>query len=324
MNEASDLLLIAGLLLIASAGVAPADEAAKVDESNPGEQVERHLSPDQKFRQWSQSPEQTDNGQGDRVETRQVTGEKLETVKLKNVVPPIHFESGVAKIPSDYVEKLAKILESMRYRKNVRVHFVGHADSQRLSPELARVFGDNMGLSRERAGEVAEYFKKTLGLPPDAITYEWLGDTQPIASNATEEGRSQNRRVEVEVWYDEVKEGVKDEEVVVSDDVKRIKVCRSETLCLLRYEEGAARRSRVKNLVVPLRYEDDQAPVSDAFTQQVRQALANLHDKQNVRVRFIGYTDNAPLSERDARIYGNALAMSKARARRVALAEQEA
>src|SRR5262249_37124925 len=70
--------------------------------------------------------------------------------------------------------------------------------------------------------------------------------------------------------------------------------------------------------------EDDATPVSDAFTQQVRQALTNLHDKQGVKVKFIGYTDDAPLSERDARIYGNPLALSKARARRVALAMQEA
>src|SRR2546422_2910908 len=212
----------------------------------------------------------------------------------------------------------------MRYRRNVRVHFVGHADSQRLSEPLARQFGDNMGLSRERAGEVAEYFKKTLGLPPEAITYEWVGDTQPVASNDTEEGRALNRRVEVEVWYDEVREARKEEEVVVPDDIKRIKVCRTETVCKMRYKEGQERRARVRNLVVPLRYEDDTTPISEAFIQQIRQSLANLHDKQNLKVKFIGYTDDAALSARDERIYGTPLALSKARARRVALAMKDA
>src|SRR5437867_345060 len=318
MNKYRTLLLWAGLLMAASVGL------AQVDQTEPGEQVERHLSPDQKFQQWSQKPKDVDSEKGDRVETRQVTGEKLETVKLKNVVPPIHFESGVAKIPPDYVDKLAKILTSMRYRKNVRVHFVGHSDSQRLAEGLASVFGDNMGLSRERAGEVAEYFKKTLGLPSEAITYEWAGDTQPIASNQTEEGRSLNRRVETEVWYDEVREAPKDEEVVVAEDIKRIKVCRMETVCKLRYKEGQERRARVRNLIVPLRYEDDTTPISEAFTNQIRQSLSNLHDKQNVTVKFIGYTDDAPLSARDERIYGNQLSLSKARARRVALAMKEA
>src|SRR3989441_2466693 len=318
MNTHRHLLLIPGWLMTASVVV------AQVGEAKPAEQVERHLSSDQKFQLWSQDPKQLDSERGDRIETRQVTGEKLETVKLRNVVPPIHFESGVAKIPPDYVEKLARILESMRYRRNVRVHFVGHADSQRLSEPLARQFGDNMGLSRERAGEVAEYFKKTLGLPPEAITYEWVGDTQPVASNDTEEGRALNRRVEVEVWYDEVRKAPKEEEVVVPDDIKRIKVCRTETVCRMRYKEGQERRARVRNLVVPLRYEDDTTPVSEAFIQRIRQSLANLHDKQNLAIKFIGYTDDAPLSARDERIYGTPLALSKARARRVALAMKDA
>ena len=169
MKNLCRLTVIAGLLMPTSPGF------AQVEETRPGEQVERHLSPDQTFQQWTQDPESLDSAGGDRLETRQVTVEKVETIKLKNVVPPIHFESGAAKIPPDYVGRLAKILESMRYRKNVRLHFVGHADSQRLSEGLAQVFGDNMGLSRERAGEVAEYFKKTLALPPDAI----LTDPEP-------------------------------------------------------------------------------------------------------------------------------------------------
>ena len=39
--------------------------------------------------------------------------------------------------------------------------------------------------------------------------------------------------------------------------------------------------------------------------------------------KFIGYTDNAPLAEREARIYGDHETLSKARARRVAVAIQE-
>lgn len=102
-------------------------------------------------------------------------------------------------------------------------------------------------------------------------------------------------------------------------NVKRIKVCRVETVCKMRYKDGQTPRTRVKNLVMPLRYEDETVPMSDAFIKQVRQALDNLKDKQGVKVRFIGYTDDTPLTGRDASIYGNGLSLSKARARRVAL-----
>jgi flagellar motor protein MotB len=110
---------------------------------------------------------------------------------------------------------------------------------------------------------------------------------------------------------------------VVTDDIKRIKVCRMQTVCKMRYQEGQERRARVKNLVVPLRYQDETTPISEDFIRQVTQALDNLKDRQGVTLRFIGYTDDAPLGERDQRIYGDQLALSKARARRVALAMKD-
>src|SRR5215510_3244097 len=109
-----------------------------------------------------------------------------------------------------------------------------------------------------------------------------------------------------------------------TDEFKRVKVCRTETVCKMRYKEGQTPRTRVKNLVMPLRYEDETVPISDAFTKQVQQALNNLRDKQGVTVRFIGYTDDAPLTGRDQSTYGDQLSLSKARAHRVALATQEA
>src|SRR6185312_9386982 len=108
-----------------------------------------------------------------------------------------------------------------------------------------------------------------------------------------------------------------------TDEVKRIKVCRVETVCKMRFKDGQTPRTRVKNLVMPLRYEDETVPISDAFTKQIRQALDNLKDKQGVKVRFVGYTDDAPLTGRDESVYGNALSLSKARAQRVALTMQK-
>src|SRR6185312_2760784 len=94
------------------------------------------------------------------------------------------------------------------------------------------------------------------------------------------------------------------------NNTKRIKVCRVEDVCKMRYKEGQTPRTRVKNLVLPLRYQDENVSIPDAFTKQVKQALNNLKDKQGVKVRFIGYTDDAPLNGRDESVYGNQLALS--------------
>jgi uncharacterized repeat protein (TIGR01451 family) len=293
-------------------------------DSTPGSSVERQMSADTPFNTWAQDAEQVHKQIGDKIEKREVTSEQAKIVKLKNVVPAIHFESGVADIPQSTIAKLRSVLDSMKDLPNVRLHLVGHADSQPLSPALTSVFGSNEGLSRERAGEVAEFIQTALSLPAEAISFDWAGDSQPIASNATEAGRAQNRRVEVEVWYDQMEEKSSLQDVVVHEDIKRVKVCRTETVCKLRYEEGHARRARVKNLIPPLRAGEESVQVGEEFVRQIGQALHDLRDKQHVTVKFIGYTDDAPLQGRAERIYGNHLALSKALAHRAALAVKDA
>jgi flagellar motor protein MotB len=108
-----------------------------------------------------------------------------------------------------------------------------------------------------------------------------------------------------------------------AEDVKIVKVCRVAALCKMRYTDGRTPRMRVRNLVMPLRREDENTPIPESFTRQIREALDNLQDKHAVTVRFIGYTDDAPLTGADQSTFGNQLALSKARAQRVALAMQK-
>jgi len=56
----------------------------------------------------------------------------------------------------------------------------------------------NQGLSERRANAVKTYLVNQ-GVPADRVYAEGRGASQPIASNATREGRAQNRRVEIEV-----------------------------------------------------------------------------------------------------------------------------
>jgi flagellar motor protein MotB len=317
MHKRSSWLLSCLTLIAATA------QAQTVGETPLASAVERQLPVEQPAVS-ARDPEQIKTEAGDRLEKRPALTETFETVKLKNVIPPIHFQSGLAKIPDSYVETLRKALDDLRDRHNVRLHLMGHADNQPLSPMLARSFGDNTGLSRERAGEVAEFLKRALHLKPEAIAYEWAGDAHPVATNDTAEGRALNRRVEVEVWYDQPKAREADDEVLVRQQIKQVKVCRVQTLCKLRFKEGAARRSRLSNVVPPLHYDAENLQVNPEFVEHIRKALSNLQDKSNVVVKFIGYTDQAALSERDERIYGDLVALSKARARRVALTVQEA
>lgn len=297
----------------------------KTRETAPlGEAVERQLPLYVDYQTWVQDPSRYEQNLGDRIETQTEEVENLKTIKLTNVVPPIRYQSGVSEIPAEYVERLRGVLDSMKGRLNVRLHFVGHSDNVPLFGALRARLGDNIGLSRERAGAAAEYFQVALDLPPESISYEGMGETQPLASNDTNAGRAENRRVEVEVWYDEIEKKTVEKEVVVEEKLNRVKVCRVETVCKLTYKEGHSRRTRVKNLVPPLHFNEESAELPESFLRHISQTLENLSNKQNVTIRLIGYTDNATITGRDARIYGTHEGLSKARARRALLSLQDA
>lgn len=85
------------------------------------------------------------------------------------------------------LDKLAGVL--VEY-PDTNVLVVGHTDSTG-SDEY------NMTLSKNRAYAVTNYFTQTKGLNVSRFTTNWYGETAPIADNNTEEGRAQNRRVNI-------------------------------------------------------------------------------------------------------------------------------
>jgi len=289
-----------------------------------GEAVEKQLPPDGEFTPLVKDVSGFKETLGDRIETKKVLEKNVKTIKLQNVVPPIHFESGDSKIPDEYIGKVRSILAGMIGRKNVRLHLVGHTDNVKLRGAAQAKYGDNAGLARERAGEAAEFFQKALDLPPESISYEGMGESMPVASNKTSAGRKLNRRMEVEVWYDEIDEQMVEKQVVISEKIKRVKVCRVEEMCKISYKAGISKRARVKNLIAPLHFDENSSSIPADFQQKILQVLNNLGNKQGVAIKLVGYTDNSPLAGRDERIYGSHLGLSKARARRVALALQDA
>lgn len=289
-----------------------------------GQATEKHYPPNLEFTLWGHDETLFKPKQEDRIEIQKVLEKEVDTIKLKDAVPAIGFRSGKIDIPESYIEKLRTILNEMKNRQNVRLHFIGHSDADKLSGDLRTQYIDNVGLSKHRAQTTAEYFQLQLNLAPDAVSFDGVGASQPIASNDNEAGKRRNRRVEVQVWYDEIEEKVVDKQVVIpGEKLNRIKVCRAETVCKLSYKDGSARRVRLQNLVKPYRIEAGQSGVSEQFIRQIRETLGNLSNKSKLEIRFVGHTDNMPLANAEKRIYGNHENFSIARARYVMLEVQD-
>ncbi|MCF6452575.1 OmpA family protein [Vibrio sp. MMG022] len=85
--------------------------------------------------------------------------------------------------------ELEKLLEALNRYEQGQVKIIGHSDSTGASAY-------NQNLSEQRAQEVANYLVFN-GVERERITVIGAGETLPIADNNTEEGRAQNRRVEI-------------------------------------------------------------------------------------------------------------------------------
>ena len=69
---------------------------------------------------------------------------------------------------------------------------IGHSDSVGAAEY-------NQKLSERRARSVADYLAKTADVPRQTMVVQGMGETAPMADNATEEGRAMNRRVVIEI-----------------------------------------------------------------------------------------------------------------------------
>ncbi|RON29004.1 OmpA family protein [Pseudomonas lini] len=87
--------------------------------------------------------------------------------------------------------ELDSLMAKLQNADVVSVKVIGHTDSQGSDAY-------NQKLSERRASSVAAYLLSQ-GLAPNKLTSEGRGESQPVADNDTEEGRAQNRRVELHV-----------------------------------------------------------------------------------------------------------------------------
>ena len=109
------------------------------------------------------------------------------TIILKN----IFFDSKMFDIKTESTPELDKLVQLLKDNPTLKIQISGHTDNIG-KPE------DNLKLSDDRAQAVVTYLTAK-GINILRLSYKGYGATQPIDSNASEEGRSKNRRTEVKV-----------------------------------------------------------------------------------------------------------------------------
>lgn len=91
---------------------------------------------------------------------------------------------------------LAKIAPTLAALKGQQIVVEGFTDNVPIGPELKARFPSNLELSTARATTVVSYLVSK-GVPSSIISAQGFGESRPVASNATPQGRAKNRRVEI-------------------------------------------------------------------------------------------------------------------------------
>ncbi len=102
----------------------------------------------------------------------------------------ILFDTGSDVIRPESTPTLAEIGDMLKKYTDLRIRIEGHTDSQ----------GDdasNQQLSERRAAAVRAFLVSTYGIEEARLESQGLGESTPVASNDSPEGRQQNRRVEL-------------------------------------------------------------------------------------------------------------------------------
>jgi len=116
---------------------------------------------------------------------------------LYTVNSDLAFPPGGWELSAAGKEEFAKIVHKLGPSQTRPLYVSGFTDSTPIGPELrARGIESNLQLSAMRAENVRQ-FLVSQGLKPSLVLSKGFGDADPVASNATPEGRARNRRVEL-------------------------------------------------------------------------------------------------------------------------------
>jgi len=121
--------------------------------------------------------------------------QKMEVVDanpgVKFTFEHILFDFGLYDLKPLAKEELARLINALKRFPELKVEIAGHTDN--IGSEE-----DNMLLSENRAKAVVDYILSK-GVAESNISFKGYGSSKPIDTNETEEGRSRNRRTELEV-----------------------------------------------------------------------------------------------------------------------------
>ncbi len=113
-----------------------------------------------------------------------------------DVAEQVFFDSGRADLKRSGRAVLEKLGQALKGYDDKVIRVVGHTDNVPIAKPLQAAFSSNWELSVARATAVVRHLQQA-GVPPERMIASGRAEYDPVADNATEEGRKKNRRIEI-------------------------------------------------------------------------------------------------------------------------------
>ncbi len=136
------------------------------------------------------------NEMKEEIEQGQIVITELKGKLTVDVVDKILFDSGQAEIKPEGLAVLKRVVDILISVTDKIIRVEGHTDNVPIKGALAIRYPTNWELSAARAITVTRYLEKE-GLDPALLSAAAFGEYQPVADNATPEGRAKNRRIAI-------------------------------------------------------------------------------------------------------------------------------
>jgi chemotaxis protein MotB len=132
----------------------------------------------------------------------QAVAEQAQVQKMQQeqkwvVAGDVLFPEGGYQLSANGKQALNQYVPKLQSLQNAKVVVYGYTDNLPVGAPLQRAgIANNIDLSSRRADNVVAYLTSQ-GVNPNVISAKGFGDTHPVASNDTPDGRVKNRRIEI-------------------------------------------------------------------------------------------------------------------------------
>ena len=160
---------------------------------------QKYNESEQKNAELEAQYQQLNQQMGSEVASRDMHIERMQNAIKVSVNSQLLFPSGGWEMSNEAKTSIAKIAAILAPHQKNKVNVNGYTDSTPIGPQLAaQGVTSNMILSQKRADNVMQ-FMISQGVRTDMVSAHGYGEENPVASNDTAEGKSQNRRVELTI-----------------------------------------------------------------------------------------------------------------------------